>query len=703
MLLVLGLGVLPLPLQAISRQRMLRMGGSQDYLRFGYAVTASGDLNGDGYPDLAVGVPLGGTGSQGEVRIYWGGPSMDTVADLVITGNDVSTGNEWFGNSLAMGDFDGDGYDDLAVGAPYYPKPGSSSDTGAVFLYLGGASMDNVADAVFLPVGSGKVFGDQVVMGDLNGDGYDDLIVGDPRSNRKGTQSGAVYVYLGWFLIDTSATIIWDGAAAAMFGNALAVGDVNKDGFPDVVVGAPGDTLNSAGTGQVYIYPGGPRLESQSLMGLVRNSSAQLGERVTVGDFNGDGYADVAAAQPDFNEVVIYWGGAVMDDQPDLTLTLSQSGRLGVWMTAADLNRDGYDDLVVGDTRASLDARTGQVFVFNGGEAMDTLPDLWLTGELYGDHFGEALAVADFRGDGFPDLVVGAPQADYAGPGSFLTGMVLVYDFFRYRLITPTGGETWPVGALRSVKWIGEDPASLYLTVDGGQTWTRLAGNVGGGPVSDTQTFTFRVPHVPTRYAMIRVVDENASRIDAPGFFAQSDSFFQIKASVVLLAFRAESREGRVHLSWRTDPGPEDLAGYRIYREEAGRRVLLTREPVQDTVYTVAEDRPATYVLAAVNGMGQELELGRLTHANRALYLVRQGNRAEISFYVPTLLPGGTTPVRLRLLDGTGRQVKELLRGNLTPGMHRITVPFPTHRSGHYFLRLEAEGFSRTLRVLWTP
>jgi len=257
---------------------------------FCWSVATAGDVNGDGYADVVVGAS-GYSSSRGRAYVYLGGATgLATTAATTLTGEATGSG---FGYSVATaGDVNGDGYADVVVGARGY-----NSFTGRMYVYLGGASGLATAAATTRTGGTGSsLFGQSVATaGDVNGDGYADVVVGAPWYS--GT-SGRAYVYLGGGgasgLATTAATTLTGEATGSQFGNSVAAaGDVNGDGYADVVVGAYGYSTN---TGRAYVYLGAAGGLATTAATTLEGAATEnyFGRSVaTAGDVNGDGYADV--------------------------------------------------------------------------------------------------------------------------------------------------------------------------------------------------------------------------------------------------------------------------------------------------------------------------------------------------------------------------------------------------------------------------
>ena len=411
---------------------------------FGTSVAGAGDFNGDGYDDVIVGAYQHGGSHQGRAYIYLGGPKMNNVADVVMTG---SNANDYFGISVARaGDVNGDGYSDVIVGAYNY-----SSGTGIAYIFYGGTGLDNHADVVLTGEAAGNYFGFSVAgAGDVNGDGYSDVIVGAFQNGRGGSNAGSAYIYFGGASMDNSADLILSGTAAEdNFGISVGgAGDVNDDGYSDVIVGAPNNDVGGSDAGIAYIFFGGYNMQPYAGISFTGVSAGDhFGRSVAgAGDVNGDGYCDVIVGAPDnqsngagAGRAYIYFGGAAMDNIADAVLTGDAAGdALGISVACAgDVNGDGYGDVIVGaHLNDAGGTNAGRVYLYLNSLSGSDIADEFFTGYAAGDELGYSVANAgDVNGDGYPDVIVGAPQYNsgqgrayifFGGPGMNNTADVVL-------------------------------------------------------------------------------------------------------------------------------------------------------------------------------------------------------------------------------------------------------------------------------------
>jgi hypothetical protein len=367
------------------------------------------DLNGDGYADVAVGAPGEQAVSTGYVYYYLGSGAGLTTTPNRLTGS----GSDGFGYSVASaGDVNGDGYADLVVGAPYY------NTTGGVYVYFGGPSGPTFHGVLNdAQPGVDGQFGYAVSSaGDVDGDGYADVIVSAPGDVNS---TGYVYLYKG----GPSGLTLAPGSLSALavgFGSSIAsAGDVNGDGFGDILVGAPAGNggVQPYRIGTANVFLGGAQGFATSPITLTNGMAGNgFGRSVAcAGDVEGDGYADVIVGSSGGNatigQVYVYLGGAPFMQGYSFNQYGSAASDEYGWSVASagDVNADGYSDIAVGVPYAN--GGNGVAYVYYG-PAFTAAATLTPTSGM-GDTFGWSVASAgDVSGDGVSSVLVGAIAGD---------------------------------------------------------------------------------------------------------------------------------------------------------------------------------------------------------------------------------------------------------------------------------------------------
>jgi len=395
------------PLIAQSGDTLYQLNGTSSSEGIGGAIANLGDINGDTISDYVVG---------GDQYISFGG----TFA-TVYSGADGSIIYQWpgFTNAEAVanaGDVNNDGTNDILVGSLW-----TNSSAGQAKVFSGA---DGTLLHTFDGAASSAYFGNAVDgAGDINSDGYDDLLIGAWGESATLGFSGAAYIYSGFdgSLLRTFQGQIEDG----YFGRGIAgVGDVTGDGIPDQMIGEVGNTTFGSSTGAAYLYSGADGSLVNTWIGPHGNS--RFGERIApVGDLNGDG----------FGECVI----AAMFEDPGTgaahVISLATLSTLYVLKGyehsevfarsvsgAPDINGDGIDDIIVGSDRFySAGGYTGLARVFSGANGQEI--QRYLPASQNGRAGLAVAGLGDVNGDGLGDFVLGAPDEDFGG---FSAGSVYV-------------------------------------------------------------------------------------------------------------------------------------------------------------------------------------------------------------------------------------------------------------------------------------
>ncbi|MEA3323839.1 MAG: VCBS repeat-containing protein [Euryarchaeota archaeon] len=473
-LLVMVLGIASVILACTSAVSAVPFDGESDvdiadhsgYL--GVSVANAGDLNNDGYTDLVMGAH-----GANRAYVYLGGPSFDRFSDLTIADH---TGASYFGISASnAGDLNNDGYTDLVIGAYGANK---------AFVYYGGPGFDGTSDVDMVDHAGESHFGLSVASaGDLNGDGYTDLVIGARDANK-------AFVYYGGLGFDRFSDLdIADHAGESGFGASVAsAGDLNSDGYTDLVIGA-------RDANKAFVYYGGPGFDGTSDVTIDDHAGeTYFGNAIaSTSDLNNDGSTDLVIGAHGSNKAFVYYGGPGFDGTSDVTID-DHTGELyfgyGI-ANAGDLNSDGYTDLVIGAYGAN------KAFMYYGGPDFDGKSDVCIADHTGATHFGYAVANAgDLNNDGSTDLVIGAHGSNkayvYYGVSKHptivtlqgkltnsTTGCALRTGSMRVRITDSSGSSEWqstfsdcihsgvfniPLGAVSELRLI---PGDMYqMTVD---------------------------------------------------------------------------------------------------------------------------------------------------------------------------------------------------------------------------------------------
>ncbi len=438
--------VYPITIDPISTTAAAMVESNQANGQLGSSVSSAGDVNGDGYSDVIVGAYAydNGEAFEGAAFIYHGSATgISTTAAAMVQSNQV---NANMGSSVSStGDVNGDGYSDVIVGAQ--GRDNGQTDEGAAFIYHGSATGINTTAAAM--VESNQLFanmGSSVAgAGDVNGDGYSDVIAGAYAYDNGQDAEGAAFIYHGSAagINTTAASIVESNQASAFMGQGKSIagaGDVNGDGYSDVIAGAYAYDNGQDAEGAAFIYHGSATGINAVPAAIVQSNQANafLGYSVSsAGDVNGDGYSDVIVGSyfydnGETNEGAgfIYHGSATgINTTAAARVESNQAGgQMGYSVAGAgDINGDGYSDVIVGAPYYDNGQNDeGTAFIYHGSATgiSTTAAAMVESNQTFASMGISVAGAGDVNGDGYSDVIVGA---FLYGNGEISEGAAFIY------------------------------------------------------------------------------------------------------------------------------------------------------------------------------------------------------------------------------------------------------------------------------------
>ena len=667
--------------------------------QMGHSVSNAGDVNGDGFADIIVGIPNYSAGSlQGRALIYFGGNNSDTIADVTLTG--VSALDNFGISVSAAGDVNGDGFSDVIVGASGY---NAGSKTGRAYVFFGGSSMNSTADVTMTGGSVNDEFGISVSSaGDVNGDGYSDVIIGARGYN---SNTGRANLYYGGASMNNTVDVSFVGFSTGEFyGNSVSgAGDVNGDGFSDVIAGAYGF---QSGAGRIQIFYGSTSMDSYSDVNISGSDLDFFGYSVSdAGDVNGDGYDDVIIGEYGYfvntGKAYIYYGGMVFNTAADVTLTgLSGSEGFGTNVSGAgDINGDGYSDVLVGAPDFGAGSTIGRAYAFYGGASMNNTLDNVYYGTGFSSFGNSVSSAGDMNSDGLSDVIIGAPGFNSQ------TGRVSCYFSTPPKVIpriVSAKDVQFDQGGKLLLKWMrsGFDSPEINVVTfykveksnppsGNGFSWEAIANISAGHNIS--YDYTVDMPNDSmnanngVQYFRVTALTSDVSQ------YWRSNILYGYSVDNISpaapLDLSALNNIISVNLNWSSNTEP-DLHHYNVYRNGIEIGTTLSSDFDDANVF---DDSVYNYQVAAVDIHGNLSQLSNTANINFNNAGQINITAAIEGFYIPAssnMITGDTLIVYLRnsaVPYSIADSFKGFINGNTLSGNFK----FYNAPSGNYYIALK--------------
>jgi len=366
-----------------------------------YHVAGVGDVNGDGFDDAMVGASAGYY-----AHLFLGSADFDTIPDIIF--RPVVQGAT-FGTTICGDDWNGDGYNDIAIGEPHWCIGDYGIlEAGKVWIYFGGPQIDTIPD-LELVVGDTEEFtgwyyrfGSSIASGgDVNGDGFHDLIIGAPNDDYDA--HGRVYIYFGGPQVDNQYDVMLEGEDHFdMFGRSIDIaGDINQDGYDDLIIGASQDLKQE--DGQAYLIYGGDQISLTNSVLFEGDSAKVFGSfgRVVsgLGDINADGLSDFAIMACHYFRIFSGIDNKILEIYLD-----KNDGSFYSIRGKNDIDGDNITDLIlIGYLKFVNNQNYTRLLFYNGRNDIDTT----YNEEIAYGHYFDVSNIGDLNNDGNKDIIVG--------------------------------------------------------------------------------------------------------------------------------------------------------------------------------------------------------------------------------------------------------------------------------------------------------
>ena len=676
--------------------------GGQIFSEIGSSVSTAGDINADGYSDIIIGARYYDNGEhlEGGGLVFYGSPSGINTSSFDLL--EVNQPDAFFGYSVAnAGDVNGDGYGDIIAGAYLYDNP--EVDEGAAFIFLGSSTGISLVPNITLQSNQANAFFGYSVAGagDVNGDGYSDVIVGAYNYTNNQANEGVVFIFLGSpsGTITTYSTLLEHNQSNAAFGYCVSgTGDVNGDGFSDIVIGSIKYSNGQSEEGSVFVYGGSSTGINTTPVFITESNQnfAEMGNAIgNAGDVNGDGYSDLIIGvhnydngQTDEGQMLLYYGsntGLSITNVSSFESNQASSNMGRSVNSAGDVNGDGFSDILAGAPfYDNGETDEGFVFLLQGnpfGSSLNKRNNL----RLYNSNLTTPLNSSNFL---FGNFGAGLYAKSFLGraKGKLVWETRLNYNPYSGTPITNSTFFTAQQATYTNLGLTGVELKNVITKILGSGKFTKLRARVKYDPVT---AITGQV-YGPWRNVS-SIIDANFIGV-LPINLISFNASWQQKGSIAKIDFVTDKEYGTCcfDIQKSKDGFNFTTIGTIAAKNTSGKQV-----------YSFIDDKATNkkqFYRLKIKGTAGQLQysnIQQLQNDKATEILVFPNPTANV---LQLQLNKNYNSMQVQIINALGQIVKQYT--NLSPQNQTLQIPVKALAYGNYWLHLQGDGEKQVLQFV---